>query len=235
MSALLLEVTTRQQRGKQVQKLRRQGHIPAVVYGHDRPSQSLDVDGRAFERLWEKAGESSLIDLVIDGQDAVKAIIHDLQRDPTTNRILHVDFHQVNLMEKVTVDVALHFVGEAAAVKELGGTLIKSHDTIQVECLPKDLVREITVDVSSLKTFDDAFYMRDLRLPKGLELKEEPDDLLVHVEPPRTAEELAELETAVVEDVTQVEKTEKPKAEEEEAAAQPAEKPSEGETKHESR
>lgn len=195
--------------------LRKEALVPAVLYGHGVPTSSIAVDRSAFLRVWKSAGESSLIDLELDDRAPVKAIIHDLQFDPRTNGVTHIDFHQVKMTEKVQVDVELEFTGEAPAVKELGGTLVKVRTSVPVECLPADLVKAIPVEVTALAAFDDAIHIRDLVLPKGLTVLEQPDDVVASVERPRTEEELASLTEQVEEDVSKVEQVEKPKGEKE--------------------
>lgn len=224
MTEYLLEAQPRKEHGRTVKKLRRGGLIPSVLYGHETKTQSLSVPSLAFQKVWHVAGESSLIDMHIGNEPPVKVIIQDVQFDPLTGNVLHVDFHQVNMKEKVDVRVELHFVGESPAVKELGGTLVKDRNSIEVECLPQDLVKEIVVDIGAMKVFEDVIRMKELSLPKGLTLKGGVEDQVAHVEAPRTEAELAELDTAVEEDVTKVEKIEKPKEEEaaEEAAPSPA-------------
>lgn len=214
MSDFLLAVNRRDMNGPSVASLRRRGFVPAVVYGHNAPTVTLTVKAGELQKLWRVAGESTLFDLKVESASPVKAIIQDVQLDPATDKILHVDFHQVKMTEKLEIEVDLEFTGEAPAVKELGGTLLKLRDKVKVECLPTDLVKSIIVDTSGLKTFDDAIHMRDLVLPKGLELKEVPDDGVAQVEPPRSEEELKALDESVEEDVTKVEKIEKPAKEE---------------------
>lgn len=222
---LFLKAVRRDILGKRTNVLRRKGEIPAVIYGHHTPTITLSVPEIPFQKVWQAAGESTLIDLHVDADQPVKTIIQDVQFEPASGKILHVDFHQVNMKEKVEVDVSLTFTGEAVAVKELGGTLVKDHDTITVECLPQDLVKEISVDLSTLKTFEDVLRVSDLALPKALTLQSNPDDIVARVEAPRSEAELAELDQAVEEDVTTVEKVEKPKSEDEGSEeAPPAEK-----------
>lgn len=216
MPDLFLTATERQPQGKAVRIMRRQGRIPAVVYGHGMSTQHVALDAGAFQRVWQKAGESMLVDLRVDDHAPVKVLIQDLQLDPRNNAVLHVDLHQVKMTEKVQVEVPLEFTGESPAVKELGGTLVKVRDAIKVECLPADLVKTIPVGLARLKTFDDVIRVGDLGLPHGLTLLERPEDFVAQVEAPRTEAELAELETAVEEDVTKVEKVEEPKKEQEE-------------------
>lgn len=224
MPEFFLEAQTRNVSGRGVRALRRQGTIPAVVYGHGTENMIVQIDAPKLQRVWQAAGESSLIDLSIDNGVPVKAIIQDLQRDPATNRILHVDFHQVKMTEKIEVDIALEFTGEAPAVKELGGTLLKVLDSIKVECLPGDLVKEIPVDISVLKSFDDAIHVKDLPVPAKITVIDGPDEIIAQVEPPRSEEELKALEEKVEVDVSQVEDVEKkPKAEGEEATEEGAE------------
>lgn len=217
MSEFTLNATTRTAVRKGLSSRRKSGAIPAVLYGRGLSTEHLEVEGVPFRAVLTAAGESSLIDVVIDGARTVPTLVQDVQTEPVSGKIIHVDFHAVSMTEKVEIEVELHFVGEGAAVKELGGTLIKNKDTVKVECLPKDLVKAIDVDVSVLKTFDDMIRLSDVALPTGLELKEPAETVVAQVEAPRTEEELKELETAVVEDVSSVEKVEKPKVEEEPA------------------
>lgn len=220
MQEFFLEAHSRTVHGRSVRSLRRQDIVPAVVYGHGVQNRVVQLDLPALQRVWLSAGESTLVDVSVDKEAPVKAIIHDVQRDPATNRILHVDLHQVKMTEKIEVDIPLAFTGEAPAVKELGGTLVKVLDALKIECLPGDLVKEIPVDVSILKTFDDAVHVRDLTVPATLAVKDNPEEIVVQVEAPRTEEELKALETKVEEDVTQVEDVEKkPEAEGEEEPA----------------
>lgn len=224
MNTIALTVQRRERFGKQIKALRRAGKIPAVLYGKDTQPIALTIDEIPFQKAWHMAGESSLIDVQVGDHRPVKALIQDLQFDPASGKILHVDLHQVNMKEKIEVEITLHFEGESAAVKELGGTLVKDHDTIKVECLPQDLVRELPVDLAALKTFDEMIRIHDIPLPPGLTLLSRGDDILAHVEAPRTEEELAKLDEAVEEDVSAVEKVEKPATEEEaaESSARPA-------------
>lgn len=225
MDQYLLKARTRPVSREQLGALRKQGMIPAVVYGHGVPSLPIAVPALPFRKVFLEAGESTLIDLAIDDQPAVKTLIQEIQREPATDAIVHVDFHQVKMTEKVELDVALSFVGEAPAVKELGGTLVKARDSLKVRCLPTDLVKEIAVDVSVLKAFDEPLRVKDLTVPSGLEVLDPSEDSVVYVEAPRSEKEIEELSSAVTEDVSQVEKIEKPKEEEDADAAPAASEP----------
>jgi len=212
-----LNVKTRTVTGKGVKNLRKQNLIPAVIYGKDTPPKNLVVEYLPFSRLYEKAGENTIIDLKIDEESPVKVLIQDVQIDPLTGRFFHVDFHQIKMTEKIRVESLLKFVGEAPAVKELGGTLVKSIDKIEIECLPQDLVHEIEVDISSLKTFEDIIHIKDLKIPAGIKVLADANAAVATVEAPLTEEELKELEAKPEEKVEEVAVVEKEKKEEEAA------------------
>lgn len=224
-----IHAQARNVRGKKTQSLRKQGTLPAVLYGHGVDSRSLAVNLNEFQRVYRAAGESTLVDLKVDEAAPVKVIIQDVQRHPVSGAIQHVDFHQVRMTEKITATIPLAFIGEAAAVKELGGVLVKNLDEIEVKALPGDLVHEITVDIGSLKTFEDMIRIKDLALPKGIEPQAQADDVVCLVTPPRSEQELAALEEKVEEKVEAVEgvKKEEPPAEGGESGGEQAE-PKEG-------
>lgn len=231
-----LSVNTRTVSGKKTRILRDKGLIPCVIYGHGENNRLISVKRVPFEKLFGSAGESSLIDLDIDSTDKVKVLIHEIQRQPITGQIIHVDFYQVKMSEKLTADIPLRFVGESRAVKELGGVLVKTLDHVKVECLPQDLAHEVTVDLSALNTFDDTIHVGDLSLPFGIKVLTRGEEAIVKVQPPRTEEELkAELaETAEVtpEEVPVVGKETK-KEEEKEGETKAAAPASSGEQKKE--
>jgi len=101
------------------------------------------------------------------------------------NFLTHADFYQVNMKEKITTEIPLHFIGEAKAIKELGGTLIKDMDSLEVECLPSDLVDHIDVDISVLNTYDDAIRVSDLQLPKGITMVHHTNEMIAAVKEPK--------------------------------------------------
>lgn len=189
MESVKLEAKIRQEVGKDLFGLRDSGDIPAVLYGHGIKNKNLKVRALNFEKIFDQVGESGLIDLVIDGGEAVKVLAYDVQRDLATNRISHVDFYQVKMKEKITAKIKIEFIGEPPAVKERGGVLIKNIDELEVKCLPQDLVREIKVDLSGLKEIDDILYVKDLKMPATMEIANSPDDPIVSVVAPRKEEE----------------------------------------------
>ncbi len=190
MKEIILEAKKREITGKKAKKFLQEGNVLGVVYGHKIDNRNILLNSIAFKKAYAKAGESTLIDLKIDGEESVKAIIKDTQMDLSGENFIHVDFHQVNMNEKLTTDIALKFIGESRAVKELGGMLLKNIDFIPIECLPKDLVHEIEVDISSLDDFDKSIHVKDLKLPEGVIALTDPEEAVVFVEAPRAEEEI---------------------------------------------
>jgi len=163
-------------------------HLPAVLYGRGLESQPLTLNKVEFEKIFATAGESNLINFDF-GDGAVKVLIKDIQRDVLRNTISHVDFYQVNMKEKITTLIPLHFIGESKVVREQGGMLNRELDEIEVECLPSDLVDHIDVDVSVLEDFDDVIKISNLNIPKGLEIVSETDDVVAMLIKPKDEEE----------------------------------------------
>lgn len=216
----VLKALTRKILGKKVRKLRKVDKIPAVVYGHGLASRAIEVEGLSFEKIFEEVGESSLLDLVIDDKAPVKVLVHDLQFNPLSNKISHIDFYQIKEKEKVTVEVELKFIGESLAVKEKGGTLVHNLTKIKIECLPNDLVHEIEVNVFSLNDFNDLIRIKDIKIPPGIKVLQDLEEVVVSVSAPK-----AEGEVKVEEKPVEV----KPTEEEPTVDKKPEEKPTEKE------
>ena len=223
---LVIEANTREINGKQVRGLRAEGFIPAVLYGHGVPTKQLTVAKKDFDKIYRVAGESTIVLLKVGPETAVNVLIHEIQRDNVSDLISHIDFYQVKMTEKLTATVPLKFIGVPSAVKELGGTLMHPMSEVEVKSLPADLPHEIEVDVSGLSGFDQVVRVSDLKVDRSkVEILVALDTAVAMVKPPRTEEELKELETAPVEvDVTTVEGVEKketePGAEEAEVVAE---------------
>lgn len=201
---MTLEASARTALGRRAKTVTKDNLIPAVMYGHGVETRSISVPFQAFRKVLNQAGTSSLIDIVVDGETPVKAIIKEIQMNPLTMSPIHIDFHQVNMKEKMTAHVPLSFIGDSLAVKALGGTLVKSLDHVEVECLPADLPHEIVVDISQLETFDDKITVGGLKLPKGIEVMNEVEAMVAFVEAPLTEDELKKLEESQLGDVTAV-------------------------------
>lgn len=191
MKKIALNAETRTQVGKGLAALRMAELLPAVVYGQDFPSQTVSVKLKDFAEAYAQAGESSLVYLELGGQ-ALPVLISDVSKDPVSDLFLHADFHKVSLKEKVEAEVQLVFTGESLAVNELAGILLKNINAIKVEALPQDLPHEIIVDISGLKTFADHIMVKDLVLPKGVEVKVGAEEVVALVQEPISQEKLDE-------------------------------------------
>lgn len=192
---IVLDATTRTEMGKNADALRSQALVPAVLYGKNKENRYITVPAVPFSKVYAAAGESTLVDLRIDSNEPIKTVIYDLQYDPLSNKVAHVDFFQVNMADKLTTSVSFDFVGEARAVKELKGILVKNLTEIEIRCLPGDLISEITVDISKLVDFDASIKIKDIVLPASSEIMHhDPEDVVAVVSPPLTEEELKKLE-----------------------------------------
>ena len=205
MDKILLEATTREVFGRKTDKGRKEGLVPAVVYGKGVDSKNIWVKLLDFKRLVKQSGESTVIDLRIDQKDRRSVLIYETQQDPINDNYIHIDFFQIRMDEKIETEVELEYVGEAPAVKALGGVLVKNIDAVEVKCLPADLPGSIQVDISCLETFDDRITLKDLKLSEKIELSIDPETVVALVVPPRSEEEISGLETKVEADVTKVE------------------------------
>ncbi len=217
--AYLLQAVTRTIKGK---KTREQGKLPAVTYGAGNDTVSLDLVYGDFLKLYKLAGDSSLIDLEIDGKNVGKVLVHEVQRDPVKDTPTHVDLRRIDMNKLMQAPVVLHFIGEALAVKAMGGTLVQNLSQVTVECLPKDLVSFIEVNLSVLKTFEDMVKVKDLVLSEGLKVVvPHADALVVKVIAAMTDDEIKAMEDAGKNlDVNKIESAGKKK--EEEGAAEGA-------------
>lgn len=208
-----LSAKIRKEVGKKTQYLRDLGRIPAVVYGNKIENILLDLNEKEFSKVLKTAGESSLIELKIEGDKEKRPVlVHEIQKDPVTDKIIHIDFFQASLKEEVEVDVLLVIEGVSLAVKELGGTLVKNISELKVKALPQNLPHEIKVSIDGLNTFEDQILVKDLILSKDVKVMAKPDEVIVSVAKPEKVEE--ELASEIEEKVEDVEKVEKEKKEE---------------------
>lgn len=194
-----LQAKTREIVGSKVKNLRKEGLIPAVLYGKGIENVNLTLNAKEFLKAYREAGESTVLDLEIDGKNKTNVLIYDIASDPVSDEIIHADLYQVDMTQEVTTDVPLVFVGESQAVKE-GGVLVKNMHEVEVSALPKDLPHEIEVDLSALATIDDIIKIEDIKLPTGVKITLGGDEVVVSVTPPRSQEEL----DALSEEVTPV-------------------------------
>ncbi|MBI2356248.1 MAG: 50S ribosomal protein L25 [Candidatus Doudnabacteria bacterium] len=212
MERITLTANKRSVLGKKTDHLRSLGKLPGVLYGRDLSSQPVEISEKDFASAFKKAGESTLVNLVVDGESK-PVIIHSVQHHYLSGQPIHVDFYAVRMDEKLHARIPLHFVGESSAVKTMGGVLVKNHHEVEVECLPADLPQFIEVDISALNNFEDLIRVSDLKVSDKVKILINPDEAVANVAPPRSEQELAELKEApVAEDVTRVEGVIKPEA-----------------------
>ena len=215
MQNFTLTAALRTATGRKTYGLRAEGIVPAVVYGAVEKTFAIQMDRGTFIRLYKEAGESSLIELQIEGQKPLHVLIQDIQVDALRGEVIHADFLALDMTKKVETGVKLRFIGESVAIKSLGGILVHPVDEILVRALPKDLPQHIDVDLSALATFEDAVQLKDLAAIPGVEFLGDVNQTVALVAAPRSEEELAELSKAVEVDVTKVEVVAKKKEAEE--------------------
>jgi large subunit ribosomal protein L25 len=188
MDKLNLKAEVRKVVGRKVSQLRSAGLLPANIFGKKIKSQAISVKVDDFKAIYKKAGETSLITLTV-GADEKAVLVANVQVSPLTDKPIHVDFHQVDLKEKVTAAVPIEMTGESPAEKLSLGTVVQYVDEVEVEALPMDLPDKLVVDISKLAEVDQAIYIKDLDLDtKKVEVKVSPDEIVFKVEPPQKEE-----------------------------------------------
>ncbi len=184
-----LKVSPREVLGKKVKALRREGVIPANVYGHALESVAIQISKEDLVHLLRSAGRNEIVYLRLDGEEARPTFLRQIQRNPVTDAILHVDFYQISLKEKVRMEVRLALVGTAPAEQKYGGTLLHSLDRIAVEGLPTEIPSVIEVDVSGLEEIDATIYVRELSVPDEITVLSDPAQVVAKVAPPQVEKE----------------------------------------------
>jgi len=184
MSEVVLEAERRQITGKQVRALRRQGRLPAVIYGHKVEPVPVTLDFHSTSQIMPRVSSSQLIKVHVKGGEKYTALVGELQRHPVTGALIHIDFRAVSLTEKLRTMVSIELVGESPAVKIYNGILVTGQDAIEVECLPADLPGRITVDISSLNEVGDAIHVRDLQISDKVEVLTDLNEMVILVTPP---------------------------------------------------
>jgi large subunit ribosomal protein L25 len=197
---------------QKVSALREAGMVPAVFYGAGKPTTSITVSLKEFEKVLKEAGESSTVVLTL-GSEKVDVLIHDVQYDPMKGMPTHADFLVVDMNKPIEVAVALEFVGIAPAVKQGIGTLVKVMHEIEVKALPKDLPHSITVDLSTLVALDSHISVADLKLGAGVTAMTDENDTVASI-----AAQKEEVEETTPVDLSSIEVEKKGKKEEEPAA-----------------
>lgn len=194
MEEFELLVAPRGVRGKKVKALRRQGITPGNIYGRGIESQVVQVDTKIISHTLRQLGRNTILSLKVEGESVGRPVmVRDIQRNAVTDELLHLDFYQISLTEKMHADVTVVLRGVSPAVAEQGGILLQSVETIAVEALPAEIPPQIEVDASRLQELDAAIHVRDLEVPAGVEILTDPDVVIARVAVPRVVEEEVEV------------------------------------------
>ncbi|KKT38908.1 MAG: 50S ribosomal protein L25 [Candidatus Collierbacteria bacterium GW2011_GWF2_44_15] len=192
MTKYNLEAQKRELFGKKLKKLRRQGILPANLFGKTTDSTAIQLKLRDFERVYKEAGETSVVYVKVEGEEKDRPVlISNLHFDPITDLKLHVDLHQVNLKEKVTANVPVEIVGEAELIKTGEAVLNQSINEIEVEALPTDIPDSITFDISGFKEIGDHLNVSDAKVPSAVEITTDLDLVVVSLSEPQKEEVIA--------------------------------------------
>ena len=180
-----LAAAHREVTGKAVSRLRKQGLLPGVVYGHGVDSSNVSVDAHEFDLLRKHTGPNVLVDLSVDGKKAKPVLINTVQVHPVHRRPVHIDLFLVRMTEELTVDVPLVATGESTAVTQLNGTLLHQTETVRVRALPDHLPQSIEYSIEGLEDFESTVHVRDLSIPSDVTLLTDPDEVVARVQAPR--------------------------------------------------
>jgi len=191
---ITLKVTSRKITGRKIRNLRKEGILPANIYGKDIKSQAVQLPTKDFKTAFKTAGETNIINLALDKESKTRPVlVHNIHLHPVTDEFLHADFHQVDLTKKVTVAVPLEMIGEAPAVSK-GGILLQLVDEIEVEALPSDLPDKFEINISQLKEIGQTVNLKDIKVPDKVKLMvDNLNQLVVKIEEPTKEEEKPEV------------------------------------------
>jgi large subunit ribosomal protein L25 len=214
MEKVVIQAEKRSVTGKQVRALRREGKLPAVIYGYGIDPLSIVLDARDASRTLANASSSTLVTIELAGKQ-YPTLVREKQLDFIRNSLIHVDFMAVSMTEKITANVRVYMEGLAPAVKDFGAILVTGLTELEVECLANDLPERFVVDVSGLAAIGDGVYVRDVTPPANVEILDNPEEMIV-VATAAAVEEIEEVEVAPVgEEGVEPEVIEKGKKEEE--------------------
>lgn len=215
MKRFELGVSKREVTGKKVRFLRRQGITPGNIYGHGVDSTPVKIDAKSLKHLLTHAGKTDLISLKIDDSNApVMVLVRDVQKNPLTDELFHVDFYQVKMTEKIKADVPLVFVGEAPVLDKIKNiSILHLADSLHIEALPDHLPHSLEVDLSTLEEIDSTIHVKDIRLGDGIILHSDPEQLVVKVVEAKKEVEVAPVEAEVKEEAEEVAAEEEAEAE----------------------
>jgi large subunit ribosomal protein L25 len=175
--------------GKKVSTLRRQGILPAVVYGAGQESKSIQLDARAFDVLRRTTTRNTLVDLKIGKGKATPVLLQGIHEHPVRRNPMHVDFQVVSMTEAITVEVPVNYMGDSTAADKLGGTLLHLRESVSISALATALPSAIDLDITPLDSFDAVLHVSDLIVPEGVIILTDTEEPLARVQPPRVEEE----------------------------------------------
>jgi len=197
MDKIVISATTRDSFGKKNAELRKNGKIPAVIYGNNKKNSTVTLDAKEFAKAFASAGHSAIVELKLDEGAGENVLIQDIDMDPVRNEISHADFYRVNMNKTIRTEVPLHFIGESPAVFQQEGSLFKNIEEVEVETLPANLPPHIEIDISVLDDFSKSIHISDIKAPEGVEILEDAEQLICKVDPPRSEEEMAALDEEI--------------------------------------
>jgi large subunit ribosomal protein L25 len=188
MEKIVLKAQSREIVGKQVKVLRREGRLPCVIYGRGYKPTLITLDMREASRILPTITSSQLLVVEVHGKQHT-TLVREKQREPVTGLLIHVDFLEVSLTERLHAKVQIEIVGESPAVKNFNGVMVHALEEIEVEALPGDLPERITVDISVLAEIGEAIHVRDIVLSSAVEILEDPEEIIVVITAPAREEE----------------------------------------------
>lgn len=208
MEKIVLKATSRQVTGKQVRALRREGLLPAVVYGRHVEPYAISLPHHSTSMELEGIGGSTLMVIEVDGKPH-NVVVRQKQRHPVTGSLIHLDFQEVSMTEKMRAMVRIELTGAAPAVKELDGVMVTGQEEVEVECLPGDLPESIEVNLAALRDIGDGIFVSDLQTPKGVAVLSDPEEMIVLITAPISEAALEAMEAGVEAEPEVIEKGKK--------------------------
>ncbi len=230
MEKQVLHASHREVKGKQVKRLRREGKLPAIMYGHNIEPTSISLDLKESTRILSMLTASSIVDIELDGKENA-ALVREKQRDFIKGNLLHVDFQIVSLTEKLRAAVSIELTGLSPAVKDFNGVVVEGLDELEVECLPQDLPERFVVDITSLLKIGDALHVKDIQIPANVTVLDDPEEMIAIITAAKEEEIVVEAvpEEALTEEPEVIEKGKK--EEEVPGEAEKSDKPEKSEKK----
>src|SRR3990167_11527414 len=201
MEKIKINVEPRKIIGKKVKSLRKEGLLPANIFGKGLKSKAIQVQEKEFYKTFKLAGETGVVEVKVK-DETYPALIHNVQRNPVTDKVTHVDFHKVNLKEKITAHVPIKLVGESPAEKSGVGLILQTINEIEVESLTVDIPHEIELDISDLSEIGQTIHIKNLKVDKEkVEIKNDPEEVVVSVQTAEMKEEPEQVEAPAPEEV----------------------------------